>query len=141
MEIYTNSYIPDGYEVDHINGDCTDDRIENLQIITKELNILKGRYDLGLFKIYIKLKCPVCGKVFDYENHDFVTKIKHIKYFACSRSCSGKLTVLSNATDVSGTPYRNSYEYVLGYFIDINEIRMIEKELERNNVKYIKRYR
>jgi hypothetical protein len=29
--------------VDHINGNCSDDRIENLQEITSSLNVLKGK--------------------------------------------------------------------------------------------------
>ena len=141
MEVYTNSHIPEGYEVDHINADCTDDRIENLQIITKEMNILKDIYDSYKFKTYVRLICPWCGKQFDCENHDFVTKVKYFKYVSCSRSCSGKLTNKSMCIDISGTPLRPYYEYKVGYFKDICEILETERILDMNGVKYIKKYR
>ena len=35
-----NGKIPDGYEVDHINNNI-DDRLENLQLLTREENIKK----------------------------------------------------------------------------------------------------
>ena len=38
-----NGPIPEGMEVDHINSDQGDNRIENLQLLTKLENNLKGR--------------------------------------------------------------------------------------------------
>lgn len=37
----TGKMIPDGYDVDHINDDKTDDRLDNLQLLTKVENIRK----------------------------------------------------------------------------------------------------
>ena len=44
--LYTSHYecdVPDGDQVDHINGDKMDDRIENLQVISRHYNIVKDK--------------------------------------------------------------------------------------------------
>lgn len=51
--IYTLTYgkeVPEGYEIDHINGKKLDDRVENLTCITSEHNKLKRGYAFWLFK-------------------------------------------------------------------------------------------
>ena len=64
--LYTSYYkvdVPKGLEIDHINGDRMDDRIENLQAISAEYNRkkdLKG-------KEMVELICPVCKCKFLYE--------------------------------------------------------------------------
>lgn len=47
--ISQNGVIPDGYVIDHINNDKTDNRIENLQILTPQENSAKAKND-GLYK-------------------------------------------------------------------------------------------
>lgn len=42
-----NGPVPDGFEVDHINAVRDDDRIENLQLLTHEENVLKGGIQTG----------------------------------------------------------------------------------------------
>ena len=39
-----NSVIPDGHEIDHINGIRTDNRIENLRVVDKSGNAQNVRY-------------------------------------------------------------------------------------------------
>ena len=140
IEAETNLIIPEGYEVDHIDGDRTNDSLSNLQIISKEMNILKQRYETGNFKKYVRLLCPYCNKPFDIESRNFRVKLRFNKYMACSRSCSGKLTNLSSESDFSGTLYRNNYEYIVGYYYDFSEIINLENELTLNKVKFVKRY-
>ena len=42
--IYFNDRIPEGYEVDHINDDGLDNRLENLQLLTISDNIKKRKF-------------------------------------------------------------------------------------------------
>lgn len=83
--------VPLGYEIDHINGDGKDDRIENLQLLTKSENIKKEWKEqkrLGLE--VVDLVCPICGKTFT-KRMVHVYKISS-QPVCCSRSCSGKLS-------------------------------------------------
>lgn len=76
--------VPEGYEVDHINEDGTDDRIENLQLLTKRENIQKSR---NLHPKQIStLTCPVCNKEFTTDTR-FVGR--YSQPTCCSRRCSG----------------------------------------------------
>ena len=82
--LYTSYYkcdVPEGDEVDHINNDKMDDRIENLQVISKKENIKKGKNE----KEEIELICPVCGTKFLFEKHNLSTH----KNPCCSRRCGG----------------------------------------------------
>ena len=82
--LYTSHYkcdIEDGYEVDHINGDKMDDRIENLQILPKEANNLKDRASAQ----QVVLECPVCHKLFCYLKRN----LPFHKNPCCSRRCGG----------------------------------------------------
>ena len=88
---FNNQEVPNGYEVDHINGDGKDDRIDNLQIITKHDNIIKEKIQNGkIGRLVADLVCPICGKT-------FTKRLIHIKRSAkhqpncCSISCSTKL--------------------------------------------------
>ena len=87
---YNNKEVPFGYEVDHINGNGKDDRIQNLQVISKLENIIKEKVQnnkLGNFAV--ELTCPVCGKVFT-KRLALVKKCK-AQPCCCSQKCSGYL--------------------------------------------------
>lgn len=71
--------------VDHINNIRTDDRIENLQILTPSENTKKSAKG----RTYVELVCPECGKNFKRERRK-VHKVKH-GHPACSRKCGYKL--------------------------------------------------
>lgn len=74
-------------EVDHINGDYTDDRIENYQILTKAENIRKS----AVTKMF-DFVCPTCGNESSIPYRRYKdNQIKQGKAGPyCSRSCAGK---------------------------------------------------
>lgn len=81
--------IPNGYEVDHINNDKTDDRLENLQLLTREDNIKKML--LSRKKSIVKLICPICKKEFYFEKRNLSTRPNP----CCSRQCGHKKGALT----------------------------------------------
>ena len=82
--LYTSHYccdIAQGDQVDHINGDKMDDRIENLQVISQYYNIVKDKKGQEM----LLLSCPVCGKEFLYPKRNISTHPNP----CCSRTCGG----------------------------------------------------
>ena len=80
--LYTSHFkteIAKGDEIDHINGNKMDDRIENLQIISGTYNRQKDHK----IKEMILLKCPVCNQEFLYEKRN----LKSHPNPCCIRKC------------------------------------------------------
>lgn len=73
--------IPEGYEVDHINHDRTDDRLENLQLLGRSENVERSAKP----QQFVHKTCPVCSKPFKVRKGAEATK-------TCGRSCGGKLS-------------------------------------------------
>lgn len=83
-----------GYEVDHIDGDKTNDVLDNLQVLSKKENKLKEHFkDLRQINDYNRhrlfLWCPVCNKRFKKRKCFInISKLKKGKEFHfCCRSC------------------------------------------------------
>lgn len=82
--LYTSHYecdVAKGDEVDHINNNQMDDRIENLQVISKRQNNSKKKQ----CKTFIELICPVCKKEFIFPKCNLSTHPNP----CCSRKCGG----------------------------------------------------
>ena len=82
--LYTSAYntdIADGDTIDHINGNKMDDRIENLQVLSKRYNIQKDHKH----KEMIIRVCPVCKTEFLYPKRNLHTHPNP----CCSRRCGG----------------------------------------------------
>lgn len=82
--LYTSFYKTDlskDIDVDHINGNKLDDRIENLQSISKKYNIQKDHKK----KECVLLTCPICGIEFLFEKRNLSTHPNP----CCSRKCGG----------------------------------------------------
>ena len=82
--LYTSHYncdVAKGDQVDHINGDKMDDRIENLQVISGTYNRQK---DHKHKEMVIRI-CPVCGTEFLFNKTDLPFKPNP----CCSRRCGG----------------------------------------------------
>lgn len=82
--LYTSHYNVDVFEgdhVDHINGDKTDDRLENLQVISGTYNRQKDH----VHKEMIELECPVCNRKFLFKKPNLNSHPNP----CCSRRCGG----------------------------------------------------
>ena len=80
-------YLSSDEEVDHIDGDKTNDDLENLQILTKQMHLEKTLKDRPKRKIET-LICANCGIVFNRFSNQ-IKKNKVANHF-CSRHCNGK---------------------------------------------------
>ena len=85
-----------GYEIDHIDGDCTNDTLDNLQEISSTENRKKGTSRIitsnnkNAKRLF--LWCPVCGERFKILRCKVnLKKLKQGKEFHfCSKSCKVK---------------------------------------------------
>jgi len=87
MENYLNRILRDDEIVHHINGNKTDNRLENLQLMTA--NEHSQYHGEQRKKTMVMLKCPYCGKMFVKEKTETHLSKKGIATF-CSRRCNGK---------------------------------------------------
>lgn len=79
--------VPEGLEVDHINNDKTDDRLENLQLLTREQN--KKKYVHWYREnnnVQTTLSCRNCRKLFKIPTRN--VRFKNLDTICCSRECS-----------------------------------------------------
>lgn len=82
--LYTSHYkcdIAKGDQIDHINGNKMDDRIENLQVISQLYNNRKDRFRREM----VLCICPVCNKQFLLPKHNLPFHPNP----CCSRRCGG----------------------------------------------------
>lgn len=120
---------PINLELHHINGNNTDNRLENLQILCPNCHSYTDNYCGRNQKMNIKIKtCIQCGK-----------EIKHTKSSFCSKECKEKylygfepLTIESvengikkcnNKTELSS--YLNRSKKVLNSFTNKNNIKFV----------------
>ena len=86
MEQHLGRELLDNETVDHINEDFTDDRLENLQLLTRAENIVKSTKPAAIFSF----NCPICGVASTKPLRDVLAnrnKGKSGPY--CSRKCAG----------------------------------------------------
>ena len=90
MEQYLKRPLLDTETVDHINNDFTDNRIENLQILTRSENAAKEMQRTERAKKFYEFTCPICG-TFAIKPLNFVkgNKNKGRAGPFCSRKCAG----------------------------------------------------
>jgi len=93
-QIWVDSYgkIPDGLTIDHINNDKTDNRLENLQLLTRADNSAKGRvnrakkyikhgnkFKTSRDRVYVGLFSTICGAVIAYNFKHLLRRLKDAK--------------------------------------------------------------
>ena len=73
--------------VHHINGDRKDNRIENLEIMSRSEHSRMHHKSPE----YIKLTCAHCGREFEKYMREYRYAVKHGRTeFCCCKQCSGK---------------------------------------------------
>lgn len=82
--------VPDDLEVDHINDDKTDDRIENLQLLTPEQNRLKQQYHyIEHEQVCYGFECTYCETRFLLTERQVKMRLaQNVENAFCSRACS-----------------------------------------------------
>jgi len=95
MEQHLGRLLDHDETVDHINNDYTDNRLENLQILSRSDNCKKQFIDRPELRAeYILLVCSYCSKEFFRRKRKHLGQLKKTKnkgYYFCSRSCQGKI--------------------------------------------------
>ena len=86
MEQHLGRELESWEQVDHINDDPTDNRIENFQLLTASENIKKSSKGVS----YTELICDNCDESFLTETKRYTYAKRNGRVmFYCSRSCSG----------------------------------------------------
>lgn len=83
LTVKHNRLLTSNEEADHIDEDCTNDCIDNLQILTKEEHAAKTLLRTKTGRTTKTHICKHCGK-------EFVREARFKTHSYCSRSCNGK---------------------------------------------------
>ena len=87
MAVHLGRFLNKDEHIDHIDGDITNNNLENLQILTPAENNRKSNK-----KPDVKLICPVCNIVFYRTRSQISGKLHKVSSnsICCSRSCGSK---------------------------------------------------
>lgn len=88
MEQHLNKKLNYNETIHHINGNGKDNRIENLEIISRSQHT-KNQWKKYRKNNNVHLKCPWCQKDFNLLPSEYKQKSNNKQMF-CSRSCSSK---------------------------------------------------
>ena len=83
------SLLPEGYEVDHIDKDCGNDALDNLQVLSVEEHTEKTRKEVTTGRTVVILTCPNCFKDFKREKRN----VKPNTIPKCSRKCNAQFNI------------------------------------------------
>lgn len=87
MEQHLGRKLEDWETVDHINRDHTDDRIENLRVVSRS----QHSTDDAVLALPVEIVCVLCGNVALKSGRNLRGNSKQGKAGPfCSRSCAGK---------------------------------------------------
>jgi hypothetical protein len=84
-----NVLLASSMQVDHIDGDRTNDVRSNLQVLTPTENRLKSQVERRNMGTQAMMICPECRGLF-YRAKRLTHMAKKGEFTACSRKCAGK---------------------------------------------------
>ena len=90
MSVQHGFILPSDVEVDHIDGDRSNDSLNNLRVVTKSMHRLKSSMNGDIpFASEERLTCPTCGTSF-YRTKRYLNakKLQGSADHFCSKSCS-----------------------------------------------------
>ncbi len=92
MCVHLGYILPTELEVDHKDDDKTNDDFSNLQVLTKEQNLLKQQYNYIMNQqVVYGVYCACCGTPFLLLEREVKNRIaKGVELPFCSRSCAAK---------------------------------------------------
>lgn len=82
--------------IHHKDGNKKNNNIENLEIVTAGEHAKHHVLERG--KIYAKIKCPCCGKIYIKRKRDCIDK----RQYCCSRKCGRIYQLMSNEERTKG---------------------------------------
>jgi len=86
MSVKLNRYLLKEEQVDHIDGDKTNDIIENLQILSVAENNRKSKIETNSTLKMVEMCCPMCKNLFT-KKHSNTHLAKKGKFTTCSKEC------------------------------------------------------
>lgn len=80
------------FEINHRDDDKTNDDLNNLQVLTKEENLLKQQYKYIMTQQNsYGFSCAYCATYFILTERDVKMRLaKNVVYAFCSRSCASR---------------------------------------------------
>lgn len=86
VEISLNKYLLEDETVDHIDGNKTNDDLNNLQVLSRSKNASKGSIRVEVEKAI----CIWCGESFSPSRHQYNGRSEAKAGPFCGKSCTGK---------------------------------------------------
>lgn len=109
--------------VDHINGDKTDDRLDNFQILSSADNTRKAVVEQGKSAKLVEFICGVCGNIFYRTRNRAYRKLILEKDLSCSVEC-GRIAAYSKT--ISNSDISNRFRKITEEQIEV--IRKLKSE-------------
>lgn len=98
MSIKEKRFLNQDEQVDHIDGNKTNDSIENLQILSAKENCIKHTVQKNITRKMVELKCPYCSNIFIKPlNNSFLQKGG--KFNCCSKKCLYKFLKIKHSIE------------------------------------------
>lgn len=121
MGVYLGYEVPEELEVDHKNNIRTDDRIENLQLLTQEENRLKQEWWISAMVVqWTIMPCSYCGGLLYITQREL--NFRTNENICCSVSCARKYSF-----NISGVSRNNPNPEILLTEEQLNDIRQYKE--------------